>query len=30
VRVGQVWGSSPHGPTIVFNRLEKIARKLHL
>ena len=25
-----VWGSSPHGPTIVFNHLEKSLRKLHL
>jgi hypothetical protein len=26
----EVWGSSPHGPTIVFNHLAKIIRKLHL
>jgi hypothetical protein len=26
----EVWGSSPHGPTIVFNHLGKILRKLHL
>jgi len=26
----EVWGSSPHGPTIVFNHLAKIVQKLHL
>jgi hypothetical protein len=26
----EVWGSSPHGPTIVFNHLAKTIRKLHL
>ena len=26
----EVWGSSPHGPTIVFNHLAKPTRKLHL
>jgi hypothetical protein len=26
----EVWGSSPHGPTISFNKLAKITEKLHL
>src|ERR1700676_2357476 len=26
----EVWGSSPHGPTIVFNHLAEITKKLHL
>jgi hypothetical protein len=26
----EVWGSSPHGPTISFNELAKLLKKLHL
>jgi len=29
-QVGQVCGSSPDGPTIVFNHLAENTRKLHL